>query len=191
MNIALEEAGGRVAAVRETEVEPFSQKMFGEVCQESFIKGVPHVIGRVEVKDGKDHTYYDGRQLCKFLFELVISKDGRKVRMKNTLNPADDKKIKEVAFFEVLPSDVRKGVFIGTHKDFLESSKFRSRIFNRNDPFDSLSINFVFKDAHPLKIRRGVLVSLLLLLAVLCGIFTGCVINLLRNTKLISPPVHK
>ncbi|KAI5190331.1 hypothetical protein NECID01_0923 [Nematocida sp. AWRm77] len=188
MNISFEESGGKCASIKSTEIEPFTQKSFWELCQESFLKGVPHVVGRTEVKEERAHTYYDARQLCKFLFELVISKEGRQVSMKHSLNPVDDKAIKEISFFEVHQDNPTTAVLIGTQKDFLTSSKFRSRIFNRSDPFDALSINFVFKDKGAMKVKKKILLPLLTLVLVLFLVVTSCTVSILRNSKLAHPP---
>ncbi|OAG29334.1 hypothetical protein NEDG_01407 [Nematocida displodere] len=180
MNIAIEDAALPSAVVKTTEIEPFTQKSFWELCQDSFSRSVPHTIGRVETKEGT-HSYYDARQLCKFLFELVISKEGRAVRMKNTSNPIDDKPIKEIVFFEILLEHPSKAVFMGTQKIFLESSAFRSRIFNRNDPFDALSINFVFKDKIPTRIKKKTLIPLCITLFIVVFLISFCTFSVMKG----------
>ncbi|KAI5173132.1 hypothetical protein NEFER03_2101 [Nematocida sp. LUAm3] len=181
------EKGEEVLSVPENEIEPFTQRTFHDICQESFLRRVPHVIGKVETKEKEGYTLYDARHLCKYLFELVISKDGRSIRMKNRTNPMDDLPVKEILFYEVSPEKTNVGEYIGSQKDFLESSKFRSKIFNRNDPFDALSINFIFKEAATQRVSKKTLIPLLTSIAVLLIIILGCTMNLLSNTKLKKP----
>ncbi|KAI5181257.1 hypothetical protein NEOKW01_1476 [Nematocida sp. AWRm80] len=192
MNIVLENTIGEKISINQNEIEPFTQRTFWDLCQESFTKGVPHVIGVVKIQKGAKKNYYDARHLCKFVFELVISKEGRKVRMKNHTNPINDRLIEGITFYEVT-ADSATSKIIGTQKEFLESSSFRSRVFNRNDPFDALSINFVFKDNKVSGIKRKTLVPILISLGVLLIITTGCTISILRNshlTKSISETIE-
>ncbi|KAI5185093.1 hypothetical protein NEHOM01_0598 [Nematocida homosporus] len=168
--------------LRGHEVEPFTQRPFAELVQEAVAKRVAHVVGRVETKEGGRMAVYDARHLCKFMFELVISKEGRKVRVKNSTNPLDDRQIKGVTFYRVGEDMV--GESIGTQKEFLESSKFRSKIFNRNDPFDALSINFVFKDGVSSKIKKKTVIPVLVSVLVLLLILMACSVNVLRSSRL-------
>lgn len=184
MNITFQEPSVPDTLIRSTEIDPFTQKSFWELCLESFSKHVPHVIGRIETADTQGYTYYDARQLCKSLFELEISKEGRKVRMKSQTNPVDDRLIKEIVFFEIDSENPGKALCIGTQKEFLASSTFRSRVFNRNDPFDALSINFVFKDQTGGGMKKKTRILVYISLFVLLTIFIVCTLSILQNGML-------
>ncbi|KAI5168025.1 hypothetical protein NEIG_01214 [Nematocida sp. ERTm5] len=170
-------------------IEPFTQRPFTEILKESKEKQLPHVLAKVFVKNVDKPTVYDARTLCKYLFELVISREGRTVRLKKVSDPIDDKIIKDIFFYEipVNSQDGLDGVFIGDQKDFLASSGFRSRIFNRNDPFDSLSINFLFKDKTPSRLGKKPLVLIGISFIILCIIFLSCIYTLMHTNKLIEP----
>lgn len=178
--------GTETLTLNDTEIEPFTQRPLRDLCQESFTRGVPHVLGRVEMKDAEEYALYDARHLCKYMFELVISKDGRKVRMKNLCNPLDDRAIKSVYFYEIRPEAREIAHYIGAQKDFLESSRFRSRIFNRNDPFDALSINFVFKDKVRHRLKKKTFIPVVLSVLVLLLILMSCAAHVIRDSKLRS-----
>ncbi|KAH9386559.1 uncharacterized protein NEMAJ01_1455 [Nematocida major] len=170
-------------------VEPFTQRPFSEIIKESSEKNLPHVLAKVFLKNESIPIVYDARLLCKYLFELVISKDGRIVRLKRVSDPINDKVIRDILFYEI-PStskDGTDGAYIGSQKDFLESSGFRSKIFNRNDPFDSLSINFLFKDSQPRKIGRRPLVLIGLSFVILCIILLSCTYSVIHSSGLIAP----
>lgn len=87
---------------------------------------------------------YDARQLCKYVFEMVISSEGRSVQIKNFKDPIHQKPILELYFFRLRyeSETPMRAEYVGSHLDFLESQSFRSRIFNQEEPLDALSVNF-------------------------------------------------
>lgn len=170
-------------------LEPFTQRSFCEIIKESSEKKLPHVLAKVFLKEETLPVVYDARLLCKYLFELVISKEGRKVRLKRVSDPINDKVIRDILFYEVPVNskDGLDGEYIGSQKDFLESSGFRSKIFNRNDPFDSLSINFLFKDTKASKLGRRHVVLVAVSFIVLCAILLSCTYTVIHNDTLVEP----
>ncbi|EHY66183.1 hypothetical protein NEAUS03_2423 [Nematocida ausubeli] len=169
------------------EIEPFTQKSFTEIINESFKNNLSHVIAKVFLKNEQKPVIYDARILCKYLFELIISQEGRTVRLKRVNDPINDKIIKDILFYEipVRSKDGLDGKYIGNQKDFLESTSFRSKIFNRNDPFDSLSINFLFKDKKKVGRRPFLLIGISF--TILCIIFLSCTYTVLHTSRLIDP----
>lgn len=183
-------------------IEPFTQRKFSELINDAYMRKLNHVIARVKSAGAgqQEVAYYDARHLCKYIFELVISRDGRKVRIKNFSDPLTEKEIKEISFFELKPKSDTPiiAVYVGSQKTFLESHNFRSKIFNRNDPFDALSINFVFKDTKSTLRKKSfipamisVAALLLVLLLITASIVQRGVLSRplasLRN-EFLSPP---
>lgn len=178
MAIIFERDGERAGSLDTNLVEPFTQRRFSELVNDSYVRRLNCVFGRVDSADregalgqGAVH-YYDARSLCKYVFELVISRDGRKVRAKALKDPLSDKDIRDIAFYELKPKSEGPLVaeWVGNAASFLESHGFRARIFNRNDPFDALSINFVFRE--PLGVKKKRWASLLVYLAVVALLVT-------------------
>lgn len=150
MVVILEKEGTKRCAIEATKIESFTQKSFLELITESHSKGNDYFLGRIRCspKEDPENLYYcyDARQLCKYIFEMVISGDGRKIRIKNFKDPINKKNIAELSFFRLrCGSDTPlRAEYLGNHLDFLESHTFRSKLFNREDPLDSLSVNFDF-----------------------------------------------
>ncbi|KAI5191842.1 hypothetical protein NEMIN01_1697 [Nematocida minor] len=168
--------------ISQLSIEPFTQRPFIELIKESNEKNLSHVIAKVFLKNESVPVIYDARLLCKYLFELVISKDGRMVRLKRVSDPMNDKVIRDILFYEVAgPGKEESGSYIGNQKDFLQSTGFRSRIFNRNDPFDSLSINFMFKDKESNKVGKKPVLIIGVSFTVLCIILVSCTYTIIKT----------
>lgn len=169
-------------------VEPFSQKPFADLIKDSADKNLSHVLIKLLLKDQTEFVVYDARYLCKHLFELVISKDGRMVRLKKTTEPLQDRKIDDILFFEASSeTEYKKAIYIGNQKNFLQACEFRSRIFNRNDPFDSLSINFMFKDKEKQKTVKRPFVLIGISFILLCFILISCSYSVIHSQSLVEP----
>ena len=148
MALILESKGTQRCALDGNTVEPFTQKSFSALLSEAHNKSHDYYIAKVIC--AKDHrsTYYcyDARQLCKYIFEMIISGDGRHVQIKNFKDPLNQEKINELYFFRCRydSESPLKAEYAGSKKDFLESQSFRSKIFFQEDPLDSLAVNFKF-----------------------------------------------
>lgn len=92
----------------------------------------------------KAYYCYDAKQLCKYIFEMVISAEGRKVQIKNFKDPIHQRPIGELYFFRLRYNSETpmRAEYAGCHNDFLESQSFRSKIFGQEDALDALSVNF-------------------------------------------------
>lgn len=151
MVLILENEGSQRCALEGSTVEAFTQKQFSDLVNESFLRQSDYYIARViclgegEDKKAKKVFYcYDARQLCKYVFEMVISSEGRSVQIKNFKDPIHQKPINELYFFRLRydSETPMRAEYAGSHLDFLESQNFRSRIFNQEEPLDALSVNF-------------------------------------------------
>lgn len=169
-------------------IEPFTQRPFPELVRESADKNLSHVFIKLLIKDDPFPTIYDARYLCKYLFELVISKEGRMVRLKKRTDPLQDRRIEDILFFEAsAATEYKKGLYIGNQKDFIQGCDFRSKIFNRNDPFDSLSINFMFKDKEIRKTGKRPFILIGISFVILCFILISCSYSVIHNEKIVDP----
>lgn len=131
--------------------EVFTQKRFDELIHDAHQKGKTYYIARIQAEDsrGKPYWYsYDAKQLCKFIFEIVITSEGRKIGIKNFIDPLQGYDIQELGFYKIehnMGKDLR-AEYIGNHLSFLESSAFRSEIFYDDQALEALSVNFQFKE---------------------------------------------
>lgn len=131
--------------------EVFTQKRFDELIHDAHQKGKTYYIARIQAEDSKGKPYwysYDAKQLCKFIFEIVITSEGRKIGIKNFIDPLQGYDIQELGFYKIehnMGKDLR-AEYIGNHLSFLESSAFRSEIFYDDQALEALSVNFQFKE---------------------------------------------
>lgn len=156
MVLIIETQGNQRYALEGTSVEAFTQKTFSELISNSHSKKLDYYLARViceglNEKSGdfdrnskKFYYCYDARQLCKYIFEMAISSEGRKIEIKNFKDPINQKTISELYFFRLRHDSETplRAEYAGSHVDFLESQSFRAKIFNQEDALDSLSINF-------------------------------------------------
>ncbi|KCZ78067.1 hypothetical protein H311_00913 [Anncaliia algerae PRA109] len=151
MVLILENEGTQRCALEGSTVEAFTQKQFSDLVNESFMRQSDYYIARLicsadtdEKRTKKMYYCYDARQLCKYVFEMVISSEGRSVQIKNFKDPIHQKPILELYFFRLRyeSETPMRAEYVGSHLDFLESQSFRSRIFNQEEPLDALSVNF-------------------------------------------------
>lgn len=147
MAVLLEKNGSKRSTLEINIPEPFTQKAFIDLISNSKQARHDYFLTRITTEDNK-YTCYDARQLCKYIFEIMISPNDRKIRIKNFKDPINQKRIVDLSFFR-LPYDSEtplRAEYIGNHVDFLESNCFRSKLFYREDPLYALSVNFSFKE---------------------------------------------
>lgn len=164
MAYLLEKGAGSRCVLEAVKTEPFTQKQFADMIKESHSKSQDHYLARVQCKsneaDGKHGPYYcyDARQLCKYIFEMVISTEGRKIRIKNFKDPISQETIHDISFFKLrYDSDTPlRAEYVGNQVNFLENNCFRSKIFYQENALDALSVNFQFSMKHktPILTRR-------------------------------------
>lgn len=158
MAYVLEKIGSSRCALDASKTELFTQKKFADLIYDAHTKGQDYYLARVHCKEkdmrsGHNIYYcYDAKQLSKYIFEMVITPDGRKIKIKNFKDPLNTKDISEINFFKLrFDSDTPlKAEYIGNHVSFLESNIFRSKLFYQEDPLDALSVNFQFKTLEKL-----------------------------------------
>ncbi|KAI5169500.1 hypothetical protein PAEPH01_0770 [Pancytospora epiphaga] len=152
--------------------EAFTQRGFADLIAEAHTKGHDYYIARAHLtpntENGIIYNCYDARQLCKYIFEMVISADGRKIRVKNFKDPVSQKELSEVNFFRLRydSETPMRAEFVGNHVTFLESNSLRNKLFYQEDAMEALSINFQFKHAEKLPYikKKGVLDFILVIL---------------------------
>ncbi|KAM0681397.1 hypothetical protein GINT2_000599 [Glugoides intestinalis] len=153
MAYVLEKIGTSRCALDAAKLEIFTQKKFADLIYDSHTRGIDYYLARVHCKerDGRSgnniYYCYDAKQLCKHVFEMVITAEGRKIRIKNFKDPVNQREMSEINFFKLRHGSETplKAEFIGNHVSFLESNNFRSKLFSQEDPLDALSVNFQFK----------------------------------------------
>lgn len=176
MTYFLEKTGAARCALDAAKLEIFTQKKFADLIYESHSRGLDYFLARVHCKerDAKSgniiYYCYDARHLCKYVFEMVITAEGRKIRIKHFKDPVNQKEIAEINFFKLRHNSETplKAEFAGNHISFLESNNFRSRLFNQEDPLDALSVNFQFKKLEKVtKMKKKKIIDTLILIAIL------------------------
>lgn len=161
MTYVLDKSGISRCALDASRCEAFTQKGFADLIGEAHAKGQDYYIARVHlIKNeewggkGANSAYYcyDAKQLCKYIFEMVISADGRRIRIKNFKDPMTQKDISEVNFFKLRYDSETplRAEFVGNQVSFLESNALRNKLFYQEDAMEALSINFQFKHAEKL-----------------------------------------
>lgn len=191
MAYVLEKTGSSRCALDAAKIELFTQKKFADLIYDSHTRGQDYFLARVHCKEkdsrlGHSIYYcYDAKQLCKYIFEMVITSEGRKIRIKNFRDPINQKDIGEINFFKLrFDSETPlKAEYIGNHISFLESNIFRSRLFYQEDPLDALSVNFQFKNLEKLPyIKKKRIVDVFIFIALL--LVMGIVIFIgIKSTK--------
>lgn len=185
MAYALDKNGASRCALDASRCEAFSQKEFSDLISDAHARGQDYYIARVHctkksggIEDASPAYFcYDARHLCKYIFEMVISADGRRIRIKNFQDPITQREISEINFFRMRYDSETplRAEYVGNHVNFLESNVFRSRLFYQEDATEALSVNFQFKNIEKLPYikKRGLLdIFLLVLMLVLLGTVT-------------------
>lgn len=155
MALILEKEGTKRCALEGGQTEIFTQKRFIDLINEAHMQAQDYYLARVKcVSSKKDaekkyngiYFCYDARQLCKYVFEMVIGPKGRKIQIKNFKDPIYKRTITELSFFRLSYDSETplKAEYMGSCKDFLESNCFRTKIFHKEDPLDALSVSFTF-----------------------------------------------
>ncbi|OQS55735.1 hypothetical protein EHP00_439 [Ecytonucleospora hepatopenaei] len=147
----MENAASTKCALDSKKHEAFTQKSFSELIYAAHAQGQDYYIARIQCSADEtmpSYYCYDARHLCKYIFEMVISSEGRKIRIKNFVDPIHGKDIMDIHFFKMRYESETplKAEYAGSHVTFLESSVFRSKIFFNEDPLEALSVNFQFKN---------------------------------------------
>ncbi|AFN82692.1 hypothetical protein EROM_030710 [Encephalitozoon romaleae SJ-2008] len=198
MAYLLEKGNGSRCVLEAIKVEPFTQKQFADMIKEAHAKSQDYYLARVQCRsnpeDGKNIYYcYDARQLCKYIFEMVISTEGRKIRIKNFKDPINQEQIHEISFFKLrYDSDTPlKAEYVGNQVNFLENNCFRSKIFYQENALDALSVNFQFgpqKKKIPIINRRKLFtVFMMVILVFVIGTLVAMVAE--REPSKASPPL--
>lgn len=153
MNTAIERPSVSRCALDASCSEAFTQRGFVDLINEAHAQGQDYYIARAHLKKAPGglavYYCYDARQLCKYIYEMVISAEGRRIRIKNFKDPVTLKDLSEINFFRLrYDSDTPlRAEFVGNHVSFLESNAMRNKIFLQEDASDALSINFQFKSS--------------------------------------------
>lgn len=155
MVLIIENQGSHRCALEGSTLEAFTQKTFSSLINDSHTRQNDYYLARVvcEEQEGKEeadkkgikvYQCYDAKQLCKYVFEMVISAEERKVQIKNFRDPVNQKKINELYFFRLRhdSDSPMRAEYAGSHQDFLESQSFRAKLFANEDALDALSVNF-------------------------------------------------
>lgn len=161
MSYILDKNGMTRCSLDSSSLDAFSQKEFSDLINEAHARGHDYYLARVHCKNKKDapnnmgtgsYVCYDAKQLCKNIFEMVISAEGRKIRIKSFSDPVSGNEIKEINFFKLRYDSETplRAEFVGNHSTFLESHGFRSKMFYYEDPMEALGVNFQFKQAEKL-----------------------------------------
>ena len=192
MAYMLEKMGTSRCALDAAKIELFTQKTFADLIYESTAKGQDYILTRVNCKEKDSRTgnniyyCYDGKQLCKHVFEMLITSEGRKIRMKNFVDPSTQKQIAEINFFKLKHDSETplKAEFIGNQTNFLDSNNFRYKIFQQEDPLDALSVNFQFKalEKVPVLKKKRIIEAFLIIFFFLLVCLLGHL--LINNTAL-------
>ncbi|KAL6121439.1 hypothetical protein NUSPORA_01635 [Nucleospora cyclopteri] len=199
MICGLEKNGSTKCALDATKNEAFTQKPFSDLIYESHSKGQDYYIARVHCvgPDNFPSFYcYDARHLCKYIFEMVISTEGRKIRIKNFKDPIHSKDISEINFFRMrFDSDTPlRAEYAGNHISFLESNVFRSKMFFQEDALDALSVNFQFKSGEKSRIiprRKFATFFCLLLIMLIFGTLAYFGIKIAKQHFKKEQPIKK
>lgn len=179
MTMILEKDGMKRCALEGTTQEIFTQKKFIDLILESHKNKQDYYLGRVITKkNNKSYFYcYDAKQLCKYIFEMIINSEGRKIKIKNFRDPIFKNQILELSFFKLKydSDEPLKAEYVGNYKDFLESNILRSKIFFREDPFDALSVCFKLGKRRSLFLNRKKIFSFLMSLIFILFFVSGLI----------------
>ncbi|ELA47750.1 hypothetical protein VCUG_00711 [Vavraia culicis subsp. floridensis] len=199
MALILEKEGTRRCALEGGQTEIFTQKRFIDLISEAHSQSQDYYLARVRcVGMRKDkgvnvsgiYFCYDARQLCKYVFEMVIGPKGRKIQIKNFKDPIYKRTITELSFFRLCYDSETplKAEYMGSYRDFLDSNCFRTKIFHKEDPLDALSVSFKFnkkKKMHAIS-RKKMFSIFMTLVLILCVVSILVVIVEKGQFKLID-----
>lgn len=145
----MEKIGTTRCALDASKTELFTQKKFADLIFENHSKNLDYYLARIYCKEKDSNMQniyycYDAKSLCKYIFEMIVTSEGSKIKIKNFKDPLNQKEIGEITFFKLRhDSDTpMKAEYEGNHMKFLESSIFRNKIFYKEDPLNTLSVNF-------------------------------------------------
>lgn len=191
MIYGLENATSTKCALDSKKHEAFTQKSFSDLIYSAHSQGQDYYIARVQC--GNDETMpsyycYDARHLCKYIFEMVISSEGRKIRIKNFSDPIHGKDIIEIHFFKMrFESETPlRAEYAGSHINFLESSVFRAKIFFNEDPLEALSVNFQFKNNKKRRLvpkRKFLMFLCLTIFLIVFGLLSYAAVLYIKKAK--------
>ncbi|TBU05080.1 DUF5092 domain-containing protein [Hamiltosporidium tvaerminnensis] len=202
MVVILEKEGSKRCALEATNIEAFTQKTFLDLIKDSHNRKCDYYIARVRCLSKMEslkgagfnvsgvYYCYDARQLCKYVFEMVISADGRRIRIKNFKDPIQQRTISELNFFRLrYETDTPlRAEYVGNHIDFLESNCFRSKLFYKEDPLDALTVNFNFKKNQKIPIfSKKQIFSLFITIIFILLLSTFLVIALEKDRHILNP----
>lgn len=148
MTLVLEKEGSKRSTLDVAQIDVFTQKRFTDLINSTHSTNNDYFLARITKQSGVSsegsYSYYDARQLCKYIFEIQMSSKDRKVGIKNYKDPISQEKIIFIHFFR-LPYGTEtplRAEYMGDKTDFLESYCFRSKMFYKEDPLYALSVNF-------------------------------------------------
>lgn len=195
MVVILEREGCKRTTLDVNTTETFTQKPFVDLIRDTKSHRHDYFLVRISTDDHL-MTCYDARQLCKYIFEIVISPDSRKVRIKNFKEPLTHKKITDLLFFRLRYDSETplRAEYMGNHVDFLESNCFRSKLFYREDPLYALSVNFSFQEVKgiPMFGRKQVFsLFITIMFILLISTFLVLVFEKERERNIKSMPATK
>ncbi|KAM0673539.1 hypothetical protein GVAV_002914 [Gurleya vavrai] len=147
MTLVLEKEGTRRSTLDLSLFEPFTRKQWSSLIEFNHKNCHDYYICRVLISE-YSYTYYDARQLCKYIFEMQISNTCRNIVVRNHKDPVSQSKFQEINFFRIAydSETPMRADFIGDENDFLRSLSFRTKLFYSEDPDFALNVNFCGTD---------------------------------------------
>ncbi|EJW04112.1 hypothetical protein EDEG_01592 [Edhazardia aedis USNM 41457] len=186
MVVFLEKEGTKRSTLEINTIEAFTQKTYRDLISTSHHQKNDYFLCRIRTVDGQTNCY-DARQLCKYVFEMVISPKQRLIRVKNFKDPLSHSKIADISFFRLKHDTEEKmrSEYMGNHSDFLASNCFRNKIFYREDAMYALSVNFDLQESKRVPIiGKKQVFSLFATIIVILLISTFLVVILERESFL-------
>lgn len=182
MNTAL--GTKRSVELSSSTIDPFLHRNFQELITDAHGRGQDYYIARVHcigyeanTKGKMLYACYDAKELCKYTYEMIISAEGRKIRIKNFKDPMTQQDMVEINFFRLRydtcanynDKTTLRAEYVGNQVTFLESNAFRNRIFYQEGAMEALSVHFEFKKKEkiPYIMNRKTLIDFVLILAIL------------------------
>ncbi|KAM0686336.1 hypothetical protein COBT_002442 [Conglomerata obtusa] len=189
MTLVLEKEGTKRSTLDIALPEAFTQKIFRDLIADSHASFHDYLLGRVYCRDNA-YTYYDARQLCKYIYEMQISASGRKIAVKNFKDPISQNKIENIHFFKLRCDSETplRAEYVGDHDDFLDSYCFRSKMFYQEDPLYALSVNFCYETKRIPLLGRKHVFSLFVTIIFILMISTFLIILMEKDKIYIIKP---
>lgn len=199
MAYLLERGNGSHCVLEAIRTEPFTQKQFTDMIKEAHSRSQDYYLARVQCRSSEGDTgskqapyyCYDARQLCKYIFEMVISTEGRKIRIKNFKDPINQHPIQEISFFRLkYDSDTPlRAEYMGNQVNFLENNCFRSKIFYQENALDALSVNFQFNVGQKMPVITRKRVFTVFMMVVFVLVFGTLVVMLAEKEFARKSPI--